>query len=92
MKYTDPYILLLIPAVFILMLFLYAAAARKKKRLLADLLGSKVKDPDSVHLSETARRWKLLLYIAAMTLIIAGVARPYLKKVPVPWNRYFLFR
>ncbi|MBE6391725.1 MAG: VWA domain-containing protein [Lentisphaerae bacterium] len=84
MKYTDPYILLLIPAVLILILFLYAGAARRRKRLLTDLLGNKVSDPDSLHLSETARRWKLILYIAAMTVIIAGSARPYLKKIPVP--------
>ena len=84
MNYTEPYILLLVPAVLILVLFLYAAAARRKKHLLAALLGNNADDPDSLHLSKTARLWKLILYLAGATVIICGIARPYWKKLPLP--------
>ena len=84
MNYTEPYILLLVPAVLILILFLYAAAARRKKRLLAALLGNNADDPDSLHLSKTARLWKLILYLAGAAVIICGIARPYWKKLPLP--------
>lgn len=84
MKYAEPYILLLVPAVVITLIFFYLWAARRKKQLLDCLLGANAADPDSLHLSKTARLWKFILYLSSAVLILCGAARPYLKKIPVP--------
>ena len=84
MKYAEPYILLLVPAVVITLIFFYLWAARRKKQLLDCLLGANADDPDSLHLSRTARLWKFILYLCSAVLILCGAARPYLKKIPVP--------
>ena len=86
MKYAEPYILLLVPAVFIALIFFYLWAVRRKRQLLNSLLGSNVADPDSLHLSQSARLWKFILRLCAAAVIICGAARPYLKKIPVPVN------
>ena len=86
MKYAEPYILLLIPAVVIAVVFLCIHAAGKRKRLLDRLLGSNASDPESLQISYPARRWKYLLYLAATVLIMCGAARPWLKIVPLPFQ------
>ena len=86
MKYAEPYILLLVPAVFIALIFFYLWAVRRKRQLLNSLLGSNAADPDSLHLSQSARLWKFILRLCAAAVIICGAARPYLKKIPVPVN------
>lgn len=86
MKYAEPYILLLIPAVIITVVFFCISASGKRKRLLKQLLGSNASDPGSLQISYTARRWKYFLYLAAIVLIMCGAARPWLKTVPLPFH------
>ncbi|MBE6362038.1 MAG: VWA domain-containing protein [Lentisphaerae bacterium] len=86
MKYAEPYILLLIPAVVIAVVFFCISASGKRKRLLNRILGVNASDPGALQMSYTARRWKYFLYLAAIVLIMCGAARPWLKTVPLPFH------
>ena len=81
---ADWLYLLIVP--FLLMPVIAVISRNRRKKQLEALLGANADSPDAVHLSRTARVWRLLLLIAAASALIVAAARPSVAAKLLPFE------
>ncbi|MBR7130497.1 MAG: VWA domain-containing protein [Lentisphaeria bacterium] len=82
MKFVNPWILISAVPVLIIASAFYIAAERRKLQLLAKIPGGDSGENSS--LSRAKRRWKFILLLCGMVLLLIAGARPYIHVIQLP--------
>ena len=82
MKFVNPWILISAVPVLIIASAFYIAAERGKLQLLAKIPGGASGENSS--LSRAKRRWKFILLLCGMVLLLIAGARPYIHVIQLP--------